>query len=64
MATKILPIDTVKYFSNIVLGISVDQSLNAYDSTYNTRCQDLGATSSYPVQTRQDTIDVDCVLGI
>ncbi len=23
-------------------------------------CQNLGAASSYPVQTRQDTIDVDC----
>jgi hypothetical protein len=33
MATKILPTATVKYFSNIVLGISVDQSLNAYDSS-------------------------------
>ena len=28
------------------------------------RCQNLGAASSNPVQTRQDTIDVDCcVLG-
>jgi hypothetical protein len=33
MATKILPTATVKYFSNIVLGISVNQSLNAYDSS-------------------------------
>ena len=24
------------------------------------RCQNLGAASSYPVQTRQDTIDEDC----
>ncbi len=24
------------------------------------RCQNLGTASSYPVQTRQDTIDVDC----
>ncbi len=24
------------------------------------RCQNLGAGSSYPVQTRQDTIDEDC----
>jgi hypothetical protein len=27
-------------------------------------CQNLGAASSNPVQTRQDTIDVDCVLGM
>ncbi len=27
------------------------------------RCQNPGTSSSYPVQTRQDTIDVDCVLG-
>ena len=27
-------------------------------------CQNLGAASSNPVQTRQDTMDVDCVLGI
>jgi hypothetical protein len=31
IATKILPIDTVKYFSKIVLG-TVDQSLYAYDN--------------------------------
>jgi hypothetical protein len=32
IATKILPIDTVKYFSKIVLG-TVDQSLYAHDNT-------------------------------
>jgi hypothetical protein len=31
IATKILPIDTVKYFSKIVLG-TVDQSLYAHDN--------------------------------
>jgi hypothetical protein len=31
MATKILSADTIKYFSNIVLG-TVDQSLNAYEN--------------------------------
>ncbi len=41
MATKILPIDTVKYFSNIVLGITVDQSLNAYDTMSEYRCYGL-----------------------
>jgi len=35
MATKILPTDTVKYFSNIVLGITEDQSLYVYDTVYD-----------------------------
>jgi hypothetical protein len=38
MATKILTSDTVRYFSNIVLGsVDVDQSLNVHgnDTPYN-----------------------------
>jgi hypothetical protein len=35
MATQILPTDTVKYFSNIVLGITEDQSLYVYDTVYD-----------------------------
>ncbi len=45
MATKLLSIDTVKYFSSIVLGITEDQSLNAYDTTYNTPFNDWGVVS-------------------
>jgi hypothetical protein len=33
IATKILSTDTVKYFSNVVLGNTDDQSLNVFDST-------------------------------
>ena len=36
IATKILSTDTVKYFSNVVLGNTADQSLNVFDSsTFN-----------------------------
>ena len=35
MATKVLSTDTVKYFSNIVLGITPDQSLYVYDTVYD-----------------------------
>ncbi len=46
LTTKILPADTVKYFSKIVLGITVEyQSLNAYDTTYNIPFNDWGVVS-------------------
>ncbi len=32
--TKILPTDTVKFFSDVVLGSTVDQSLNVYHTDY------------------------------
>ena len=37
LATKILPKDTVEYFSTVLLGntMAVDQSLYAYCTTYN-----------------------------
>jgi hypothetical protein len=35
-----------------------------YNKAKLTKCQNLGAASSNPVQTRQDTMDVDCVLGM
>ena len=37
LATKILPKETVEYFSNVLLGntVAVDQSLYAYCTTYN-----------------------------
>ena len=45
MATKILSTDTVKYFSNIVLGITVDQSLYVYDPYYDIPSNDWGVVS-------------------
>jgi hypothetical protein len=46
LATKILPTDTVKYYSKIVLGITVEyQSLNAYDTAYNIPFNDWGVVS-------------------
>ena len=35
IATNILPTDTVNFFSNVVLGSTVDQSLNVYDTDYD-----------------------------
>jgi hypothetical protein len=47
MATKILSTDTVKYFSNIVLGITADQSLYVYvyDYDIDTPFNDWGVVS-------------------
>jgi hypothetical protein len=45
IATKILPTGTVKYFSKVVLGISVDQSLNVYDTDPNIPFNDWGFVS-------------------
>jgi transposase InsO family protein len=44
IATKILPTDTVKYFSNIVLG-TVDQSLYVFDTDLNIPFNDWGVVS-------------------
>ena len=44
IATKILTTDTVKYFSNIVLG-TVDQSLYVYDPYHDIPFNDWGVVS-------------------
>jgi hypothetical protein len=46
LTTKILPTDTVKYVSKIVLGITAEyQSLNAFDTAYNIPFNDWGVVS-------------------
>ncbi len=45
MATKVLTVDTVRYFSNIVLG-TVDQSLNSFHNISVTPFNDWGVVSA------------------
>ncbi len=52
----------VNAVSSAISGILLDALLSVAVGVIT--CQNLGAASSNPVQTRQDTMDVDCVLGM